>query len=330
MVLSAFPQQARHLLCLVGAETGAPAGASSGAPAGPRSGEPVLWYRYQLTSIGPLGLGPAALTALLADAVLGGIGLAGGSLTDDELAGGPAAGPGGRATVRHSTGVPPGAAGSAALGTVIYAKGRLAGPRAGPAATSPPGTSPPGTGPPGAWTGGPAGMPAGVRHRATAGHVVVLGADLAVARAALGLGATRLTLAGVPPARAEALSAALPAPARVRAAALGDLAEVLAEADGLVRVTPARPRSPVPVPAGLLRPGAWVADLAYRPMASGAARPAPPGHRDGMFAWQTVGAFRLATGPGTDAEQALRYLAAVTGTVAGNARAASARTAPAR
>jgi quinate/shikimate dehydrogenase (NAD+) len=334
MVLSAFPHQPTRLLCLVGAEIGVPPSPRS-RPRRPDG--PGLWYRYRLTGIGPLGLGPAALTALLGDAVLAGAGLAstglagggqagdglaGGGLAGGGLAGGPGTGPGGRATVRHTTGVPPEAAGAAALSMVVYARGRLAASGAGPPGSS--GTGAPGTSPPGTRPARAAGPPGGNHHRATAGHVVVFGADLEVARAAIGLGAERLTLVGVPPARAGALSAARHSPARVRAAGPGDLAEVLAEADGLIQASPA------PVPAGLLRPEAWIADLVYRPVASGAACPAPPGHRDGMLAWRTVGAFRLATGPGTDTERALRYLAAVTGTVAGNARTAPARTAPAR
>jgi hypothetical protein len=49
-----------------------------------------------------------------------------------------------------------------------------------------------------------------------------------------------------------------------------------------------------------------------------------------MLAWQTVGAFRLVIDSGPDAERVLRYLVAVTGTVAGNARAAPVRTVRAR
>src|SRR6266581_7621 len=73
LLLSAFPARTRQLLCLVGAEVSA----SPGAWPQPRPPDDLgLRYRYQLTSVSPLGIGPAALTALLAGAALAGSGTA--------------------------------------------------------------------------------------------------------------------------------------------------------------------------------------------------------------------------------------------------------------
>src|SRR3954469_6086971 len=105
-------------------------------------------------------------------------------------------------------------------------------------------------------------------------RVVLLGAGgagAAVAHALLTLGAQRLTIADVDAGRARALAASLSERFGAGRATGGDATEVPAElvaADGLVHATPtgmaAHPG--LPVPAQLLRPDLWVADIVYRPL----------------------------------------------------------------
>jgi quinate/shikimate dehydrogenase (NAD+) len=146
-------------------------------------------------------------------------------------------------------------------------------------------------------------------------HVVQLGAGgagAAVSHALLGLGAGRLTVADTQPARAESLAAALNGrfgQGRVTAVAPQALDGQLAHADGLVHATPvgmaAHPG--LPLPARLLRPELWVAEVVYRPLETELLREARRiGCRtldgSGMAAYQAADAFRLFTGlkPHTD------------------------------
>ncbi|MDT3395739.1 shikimate dehydrogenase [Streptomyces sp. B1866] len=132
------------------------------------------------------------------------------------------------------------------------------------------------------------------------------GAGAAVAHALLTLGADRLTLLDTDPARAAALADALTArfgPGRAAAGRTAEAAERLAAADGLVHATPtgmaAHPG--LPVPAALLRPGLWVAEVVYRPLETALLREARAlGCRTldggGMAVFQAADAFRLFTG----------------------------------
>jgi shikimate dehydrogenase len=146
-------------------------------------------------------------------------------------------------------------------------------------------------------------------------HVVQLGAGgagAAVSHALLGLGTGRLTLVDTEPARAESLAAALNrhfGQGRVTAVSPQALDGELALADGLVHATPvgmaAHPG--LPLPAGLLRPELWVAEVVYRPLETELVREARRiGCRTldggGMAAFQAADAFRLFTGlePHTD------------------------------
>jgi shikimate dehydrogenase len=138
------------------------------------------------------------------------------------------------------------------------------------------------------------------------------GAGSAVAHALLTLGADRLTLADLDTARAERLAARLAGqfgPGRVRHVDLGQLDTAVDRADGIVNATPvgmaAHPGSAVP--AELLRPGLWVADIVYRPVRTELVRAAEAAgcvvlNGAGMAVFQAVDAFALITGREPDAE----------------------------
>lgn len=147
-------------------------------------------------------------------------------------------------------------------------------------------------------------------------HVVVLGAGgagAAVAHALVRLGVGHLTVVDADLGRATALAAGLPSAAAVPVSAL---AAELAAADGLVHATPtgmrAHPGSPVP--AELLDPRLWVADVVYRPLETELVRAARArGLRvldgGGMAVFQAVDAFRLFTGVEPDADRMLAHFA---------------------
>ncbi|CAM5389624.1 shikimate dehydrogenase [Streptomyces fumanus] len=137
------------------------------------------------------------------------------------------------------------------------------------------------------------------------------GAGAAVAHALLTLGAGRITVVDALPERAAALAGSLNrhfGAGRADRAGPDRLPGVLAGADGVVHATPtgmaAHPG--LPFPAGLLRPGLWVAEVVYRPLRTElvrAARAAGCAVLDGggMAVFQAADAFRLFTGrePGT-------------------------------
>ncbi|HEY3685145.1 MAG TPA: shikimate dehydrogenase [Streptosporangiaceae bacterium] len=170
------------------------------------------------------------------------------------------------------------------------------------------------------WTGFDAAFTRGFAD-APVGHVVLLGAGgagSAVAHALLTRGAGRLTVADLDPARADVLTGALAlrfGADRVRRAGLAELGEALAEADGLVHATPVgMSNSPgMPVPAALLNPELWVADIVYRPLRTELLRRA--GERGcrtlnggGMVVYQAAHAFRLFTGAEPDTERMFAHL----------------------
>ena len=101
-----------------------------------------------------------------------------------------------------------------------------------------------------------------------------------------------------------------------RVAAGGDLPRAVAEADGLINTTPVgMEKYPgLPLPAALLRPSLWVADIIYFPLETALLREARRigcGTLDGggMAVFQAVDAFRLFTGLEPDAERMLRDFA---------------------
>ncbi|MFG1946931.1 shikimate dehydrogenase [Nonomuraea sp. NPDC048826] len=156
---------------------------------------------------------------------------------------------------------------------------------------------------------------------APTGRVVQLGAGgagAAVGHALLTLGAGELTVVDADPARARALAAELAGrfgAGRARPAVPGDLPDLLPGADGLVHATPTgmAEHPGLPLPAGLLRPGLWVADIVYRPLETELLRRARAlGCRTldggGMVVFQAAHAFHLFTGRKPDAERMLAHL----------------------
>ncbi|GDY78387.1 hypothetical protein SAV31267_078720 [Streptomyces avermitilis] len=96
------------------------------------------------------------------------------------------------------------------------------------------------------------------------------GAGAAVAHALLTLGAGHVTVVDALPERAAALAVALNrhfGDGRAAAASPDTLPKLLTDADGIVHATPtgmaAHPG--IPLPAELLHPGLWVAEVVYRP-----------------------------------------------------------------
>ncbi|WP_159996040.1 shikimate dehydrogenase [Roseomonas sp. 18066] len=153
---------------------------------------------------------------------------------------------------------------------------------------------------------------------AAMGEVVQLGAGgagAAVAHAAMTLGTGRLTLLDMDPARAEHLAAALCARFGAgRAVASTDIDAAMARADGLIHATPTgMAKYPgLPLPAALLRPALWVAEVVYVPLETALLREARArGCRTvdggGMAVFQAVGAFRLFTGREPDASRMLAH-----------------------
>lgn len=150
------------------------------------------------------------------------------------------------------------------------------------------------------------GLPGAARER-----VVQLGAGgggAAVAHALLGEGVTMLTIVDPAPDRAAHLVDSLTARFGSGRARVGDRLDAeLAQADGLVHATPtgmaAHPG--LPLPAALLRPDLWVAEIVYFPLETELLRTARAlGCRTldgaGMAVFQAVEAFRLFTGIAPD------------------------------
>jgi shikimate dehydrogenase len=147
------------------------------------------------------------------------------------------------------------------------------------------------------------------------------GAGSAVAQAAVKLGVQQLTVIDTDPARASQVAADVAARFGVgRATAGTDLAAALATADGVINTTPVGmakfPGTPVPAP--LLRPDLWVAEIIYFPLETELLRDARAlGCRTitggGMAVFQAVDAFRLITGAEPDAERMQRHFASMVG-----------------
>jgi len=147
------------------------------------------------------------------------------------------------------------------------------------------------------------------------------GAGSAVAHAAAQLGVGQLTVLDAEPERAEAVAAGVVSRFGAgRALAATDLAAALAVADGLINATPIGmakfPGSAVP--AELLRPELWVAEIIYFPLETELLRAArAQGCRTlgggGMAVFQAVEAFRLITGAEPDAERMQSHFASLVG-----------------
>lgn len=145
------------------------------------------------------------------------------------------------------------------------------------------------------------------------------GAGAAVAHAALSHGVKRLTVRDADPARAEALVGNLCRDfGDGRAFVCTDLASAMDEADGLIHATPTgMAKFPgLPLPAELLKPSHWVAEIVYFPLETELLRVArEKGCRTldggGMAVFQAVDAFRHFTGLEPDAERMLRHFASM-------------------
>jgi shikimate dehydrogenase len=145
------------------------------------------------------------------------------------------------------------------------------------------------------------------------------GAGAAVAHALLTLGAGEVVLVDSNTGRATALAAALHARFGAgRAVAAASAAEALAGADGVVNATPlGMEKYPgMALPAELLHPGLWVADIVYFPLETALLRRARAlgCHTldgGGMAVFQAVGAFRLFTGREADAGRMFRHFASM-------------------
>jgi shikimate dehydrogenase len=147
-------------------------------------------------------------------------------------------------------------------------------------------------------------------------HVVLVGAGgagAAVSHALLAMGTKKLWLFDKDIDRAEELRGRLGADRVLRS---HELADAIAEADGLVHATPtgmaAHPG--MPVPREVLRPDLWVADIVYRPLDTElvvAARAAGCRVLDGgmMAVFQAADSFRLFTGREPDTDRMLRHFA---------------------
>ncbi len=143
-------------------------------------------------------------------------------------------------------------------------------------------------------------------------RVVLLGAGgagAAVAHAALALGIKHLTIFDIDTAKAEHLVTAL---GTSQVAHGTNLADAMAHADGLIHATPTgmAQHPGLPLPATLLRPELWVAEIVYFPLETELLRTANSiGCRtlngSGMAVFQAVDAFRLFTGIQPDAERML-------------------------
>ncbi|MFG2456718.1 shikimate dehydrogenase [Streptomyces sp. NPDC048523] len=151
------------------------------------------------------------------------------------------------------------------------------------------------------------------------------GAGAAVAHAMLTLGAGRVTVVDALADRAADLAASLNrhfGEGRAAAALPDRLPQLLADADGLVHATPtgmaAHPG--LPLPARLLHPELWVAEVVYRPLETELLRTAralgcATLDGGGMAVFQAADAFRLFTGREPDAARMLADIAELAGVV---------------
>ena len=137
------------------------------------------------------------------------------------------------------------------------------------------------------------------------------GAGAACTYALLTLGAGRVEVFDLLPERAEALARRFGSD---RVVAGGSFPVAMSEVDGVVHATPtgmdAHPG--LPLPAELLDPRLWVADVVYRPLATAlveCARSRGCRVLDGgrMAVFQAADAFRLFTGATPDPERMLRH-----------------------
>ncbi|OCP18428.1 MULTISPECIES: shikimate dehydrogenase [unclassified Ensifer] len=146
------------------------------------------------------------------------------------------------------------------------------------------------------------------------------GAGVATAYAALSLGLASLTVFDREVERSEILASSMSALfPQANIAAGTDLASAMRTADGLIHATPTgMAKYPgMPLPAALLEPRHWVAEVVYFPLetellAEARRRGCNTLDGGGMAVFQAVGAFRLFTGREPDAARMLRHFKALT------------------
>lgn len=148
------------------------------------------------------------------------------------------------------------------------------------------------------------------------------GAGSATAFAVLQMGAKKLTIFDIDSGRSAELArdmAKLFPDADVVAGR--DLESAMAEASGLVHATPmGMDKHPgLPLPAELLNPPLWVAEIVYFPLETALLQAARRrgcqiANGGGMAVFQAVGAFGLFTGLAPDAQRMLAHFAELTGT----------------
>ncbi|MBW8322410.1 MAG: shikimate dehydrogenase [Arenimonas sp.] len=147
------------------------------------------------------------------------------------------------------------------------------------------------------------------------------GAGAATAFAVLQLGAGALTIFDVDAARARQLAAAMAGhfPNAVVSAG-SDLRQAMAAASGLVHATPTgMDKHPgLPLPAELLTPRIWVAEIVYFPLETALLAEArrlgcSVADGGGMAVFQAVGAFALFTGQEANAERMRAHFRILTG-----------------
>ena len=145
------------------------------------------------------------------------------------------------------------------------------------------------------------------------------GAGCAVAHAALSLGVKQLALFDVDQHRAQQLAVSLGNRFGTgRAAAIEDLSQAMATANGLIHATPmGMAKYPgLPLPAELLSPRHWVAEIVYFPLETELLRRARQigCHTldgSGMAVYQAALAFQLFTGLTPDATRMAQHFAAM-------------------
>jgi shikimate dehydrogenase len=141
------------------------------------------------------------------------------------------------------------------------------------------------------------------------------GAGSAVGYAAMMLDVQQLTIIDIDAARAATVADALQSHfTNRRVVASGDIAAAVVQADGLINTTPMGMASHpgLPLPAALLRPELWVAEIVYFPLETALLRQARTiGCRTldgcGMAVFQAAAAFQLFTGREPDADRMLRH-----------------------
>ena len=287
--------QRRFVVGLIGSDLGP----SLSPPLHEREADELgVRYLYQLIDLDVLGLGAEDVGDLVSQAQR--FGFAGLNITY----------PCKQTVVKYLDELSPEATELGAVNTVVFREGRAIGHNTD-------------------WSGFLAGFRRGLPDAAV-NEVVLLGAGgagTAVAFSLVRLGVRRLTVVDTVMERAERLASVVQhafADGRLHATievahTVQDVSDQVAAADGLVNATPVgmSGERETPLPAALLSPRMWVADIVYRPLETQLLREARRlGCRTldggGMVVAQAAEAFRLITGHRPDAERMHRHFRSLT------------------